>query len=55
MTPDPIFDLAHLGHMELLTPKPAESLKFYASAMGMTKSGRKGRPVYLRGPPAYER
>ena len=22
MTPEPIFDLAHLGHMELLTPKP---------------------------------
>ncbi|MEA2863995.1 MAG: catechol 2,3-dioxygenase [Bradyrhizobium sp.] len=27
MTPEPIFDLAHLGHIELLTPKPDESLK----------------------------
>ncbi|MDR6659882.1 hypothetical protein J2W51_002452 [Tardiphaga robiniae] len=26
MTPEPIFDLAHLGHLELLTPKPDESL-----------------------------
>ncbi|MDB5653600.1 MAG: hypothetical protein JWQ94_1213, partial [Tardiphaga sp.] len=26
MTPEPIFDLAHLGHMEMLTPKPDESL-----------------------------
>ena len=28
MIPEPIFDMAHLGHMELLTPKPDESLKF---------------------------
>jgi catechol 2,3-dioxygenase-like lactoylglutathione lyase family enzyme len=42
MTPEPIFDLAHLGHMELLTPKPDESLKFFVDVMGMTISGRKG-------------
>ena len=35
MTPEPIFDLAHLGHMELLTPKPDESLKFFVDVMGM--------------------
>jgi len=28
MQPELIFDLAHLGHMELLTPKPEESLQF---------------------------
>jgi len=22
MQPEPIYDLAHLGHLELLTPKP---------------------------------
>src|SRR4029453_14380345 len=49
MTPEPIFDLAHLGHMELLTPKPDESLKFFVDVMGMTVSGRKGESVYLRG------
>jgi len=29
MNPEPIFDLAHLGHMGLLTPKPEQSLKFF--------------------------
>src|SRR3978361_970169 len=55
MTPEPIFDLAHLGHMELLTPKPDESLKFFIDVMGMTESGRKGESVYLRGWDDYER
>src|SRR3977135_262666 len=55
MTPEPIFDLAHLGHMELLTPKPDESLKFFVDVMGMTISGRNGDSVYLRGWDDYER
>src|SRR3954469_14709964 len=55
MKPEPIFDLAHLGHMELLTPKPDESLKFFVDVMGMTVSGRKGESVYLRGWDDYER
>ena len=55
MNPEPIFDLAHLGHMELLTPKPDESLKFFVDVMGMTESGRKGESVYLRGWDDYER
>ena len=38
MTTEPIFDLAHLGHMEMLTPKPDESLKFFVDVMGMTVS-----------------
>jgi catechol 2,3-dioxygenase-like lactoylglutathione lyase family enzyme len=41
MTPEPIFDLAHLGHVELLTPKPDASLKFFVDVMGMTVSGRR--------------
>src|ERR1700756_358246 len=55
MQPEPIFDLAHLGHMELLTPKPDESLTFFVDVMGMTISGRKGESVYLRGWDDYER
>src|SRR5471030_2469573 len=55
MQPEPIFDLAHLGHMELLTPKPDESLKFFVDVMGMTVSGRKGESAYLRGWDDYER
>ncbi len=42
MQPEPIFDLAQLGHIELLTPKLDESLKFFVDVMGMTVSGRKG-------------
>ena len=55
MTPEPIFDLAHLGHMEMLTPKPEESEKFFVDVIGMTVSGRKGDSVYLRGWDDYER
>src|SRR4051795_1725886 len=55
MQPEPIFDLAHLGHMELLTPKPDESLTFFVDVMGMSISGRKGDSVCLRGWDDYER
>ena len=48
------FDLAHLAHLELLTPKPDESLRFFVDVMGMTESGRKGDSVYLRGWDDYE-
>jgi catechol 2,3-dioxygenase len=48
------FDLAHLGHLELLTPKPDESLRFFVNVMGMTESGRRGDSVYLRGWDDYE-
>ena len=46
MQPEPIYDLAHLGHMELLTPKPDESQKFFVDVMGMTVSGQQGESVY---------
>jgi catechol 2,3-dioxygenase len=55
MDPEPIFDLAHLGHMELLTPKPDASLAFFVDVMGMTISGRAEESVYLRGWDDYER
>jgi catechol 2,3-dioxygenase len=55
MPPEPILDIAHLGHIELLTPKPDESLKFFVDVLGMTESGRKGDSVYLRGWDDYER
>ena len=48
------FDLAHLAHLELLTPKPDESLNFFVNVMGMTESGRRGESVYLRGWDDYE-
>ena len=52
---EPIMDLAHLGHVEILTPKPEESLKFFTQVFGLTESGRKGDSVYLRGWDDYER
>jgi catechol 2,3-dioxygenase len=51
---EPIHDIAHLGHVEMLTPKPEESLKFFVDVLGMTESGRKGDSVYLRGWDDYE-
>lgn len=55
MHSEPVIDLAHLGHLELLTPKPEESLRFFVDIMGMTKSGCKGDSVYLRAWDDYER
>src|SRR6201987_4086338 len=55
MSSEPIMDLAHLGHLELLTPKPEESLRFFTKVLGMTESGREGDSVYLRAYDDYER
>jgi catechol 2,3-dioxygenase len=51
---EPIMDIAHLGHIELLTPKPEESLHFFVNVLGMTESGRSGDSVYLRAWDDYE-
>jgi catechol 2,3-dioxygenase len=53
--PEPVMDVAHLGHVELLTPRPEESLRFFTEVMGMTEAGRQGESVYLRGWDDYER
>jgi len=55
MPSEPIMDLAHLGHLELLTPKPDESLRFFVDTLGMTESGREGDSVYLHAYDDYER
>jgi catechol 2,3-dioxygenase len=55
MPDEPILDLAHLGHLELLTPTPERSLAFFVDVLGMTESGRSGISVYLRGWDDYER
>ena len=52
---EPILDIAHLGHLELLTPKPDESLHFFVDVLGMTEAGRAGDSVYLRAWDDYER
>ncbi|MFZ4407342.1 MAG: VOC family protein [Paracraurococcus sp.] len=53
--PEPIMDVAHLGHVELLTPRPEASMRFFTEVMGLTESGRQGDSVFLRGWDDYER
>lgn len=47
-------DLAHLAHVELLSPRPDDSLRFFVDVLGMTESGRGGDSVYLRAWDDYE-
>src|SRR6516165_86019 len=54
MASEPIHDIAHLAHVELLTPKFEESRRFFIDVMGMTQSGEKGDSVFLRGWDDYE-
>ncbi len=51
---EPIYDVAHLAHVELLTPTLEESRKFFVNIMGMVESGRESDSVYLRGWDDYE-
>jgi catechol 2,3-dioxygenase len=50
-----LHDLAHIGHAELLTPFPEESLGFFVDLFGMEIEHREGRSVYLRGWGDYQR
>lgn len=43
--------VAQLAHVEILTPKPEETLWFFKDLLGMTEVEREGASVYLR---AYE-
>ncbi|MQA87510.1 MAG: catechol 2,3-dioxygenase [Streptosporangiales bacterium] len=47
-------DVAHLGHIELLTPEPDKSLWFFTEVMGLSENGREGDSVYLRTWDDYE-
>src|SRR2546423_4467483 len=40
--------LAHLAHVELLTPTLDASVAFFKDVMGLEESGREGDSVYLR-------
>jgi len=52
--PEPIFDLAHFAHLELLTSKLEESRNFFVDVMGMYETERKGDSIYLRAWDDYE-
>ena len=47
--PEPIYDVAHLAHVELLTPDLDGSLGFFRDLLGMEETARAGGSVYLRG------
>ncbi len=47
-------DVAHIGHAELLTPAPEESLRYFTSLLGLTVAAEDGGSWYLRGYGDYE-
>ena len=46
---EPIHDIAHLGSVELFTPKPEKSLWYFRDLLGMEPVHESGPSVYLRG------
>jgi catechol 2,3-dioxygenase len=40
--------IAHLAHLEVFTPKPDESLRFYTEVLGLEETQRDGQSAYLR-------
>ena len=48
-------DIAHLGPVELLTPKAEESLAFFVDVLGMEVEATDGGSAYLRGWGDYQR
>ena len=50
----PYGDLAHLAHVELITPRLEESVRFFTEVMGMSISGQERDSFYLRAWDDYE-
>lgn len=51
MTKEQNFDIAHLAHVELYSPKLEETVTFFTDMLGMNAVERQGNSVYMR---AYE-
>jgi catechol 2,3-dioxygenase len=47
--PEPLHDIAHLGSVELLTPKLERSLWYFRDVLGMTVVHEAGASLFLRG------
>ena len=45
---EPIFDVAQLAHVEVMTPDLKGSLWFYKDLLGMLETERRDGSVYLR-------
>jgi catechol 2,3-dioxygenase len=54
MNNDITWDIAHLAHVELLTPKLDESIRFFSEIMGLSITEVKGDSAYLRAYDDYE-
>ncbi|MFK7802951.1 MAG: catechol 2,3-dioxygenase [Anaerolineae bacterium] len=54
MEAEPIWDIAHLAHVEMLTPRLDDSLRFFIDIMGMSISAEQGDSYYLRAYDDYE-
>jgi catechol 2,3-dioxygenase len=50
-----VSEIAHLGPVELFSPKAEESLDFFVNVLGMEEEGRERNSVYLRGWGDYQR
>ncbi|MFE5291372.1 VOC family protein [Isoptericola sp. NPDC056618] len=53
-TRPPLGDVAHLGHAQLFTPVPEETVAFFIDYMGLTVASRNGDSTYLRTWDDYE-
>ncbi len=49
-----IWDIAHLAHVEMLTPKLDASCRFFTDIMGMSVTATQGDSIYLRAYDDYE-
>jgi catechol 2,3-dioxygenase len=49
-----LHDVAHIAHVELLTPEPQKSLDFFHDVLGMEVQARTGQSVFLRGWGEYQ-
>jgi catechol 2,3-dioxygenase len=52
---EPVRDLAHIGHAELLTPRAEDSLNFFVGVLGMEVEAFEGQSAFLRGWGDYQR
>jgi catechol 2,3 dioxygenase len=52
---EPLHEIAHISHAELLTPTADESLRFFVDVLGMEIESREGQSVFLRGWGDYQR
>lgn len=55
MAPKPFRDIAQIGHVELLTPDPEGSLRFFVDVLGMDVVQQSGQSAFLRGHQDYQR